>query len=400
MAGNITWYEINMTSNTSPSPYVASASSLHNSGSTAWGAFNGLPSGQWVTPDNVGVGSWIQIYLGEETKVNWIQINPRNDTYFYQNPYKFKIQYSMNGADWSDSEIIVSHKFTSINDGFKTKLESTIKGKYFRLYVTELFLGNHNISIGEIIYGYENSDRMIIKSPMTNKHYSLAENTLIHLPNSSPKNMILHGIEQGKEIQLDVPFTKHNYVNALPIANVKGKVFTQDIGRINTLNTKEVKESDFKLLYTWYETKMTSNNTPSPLTVNANSEFNTDQQAWRAFNGDVYGLPWATVNNAHNNSWIQIDFGTIRKINIVQLTPRNAPNINQTPKDFYIQTSKDNQNWTTVGEFNISDWVEFTPKMLQLNFSEARYCKITHRTVNGGANASWAEVLFGLREVN
>lgn len=54
--------------------------------------------------------------------------------------------------------------------------------------------------------------RMILKNPITNKNYSLSDNTLIHLPNASNKNMLLFGMEQGKEIQLDVPFTKHKYV--------------------------------------------------------------------------------------------------------------------------------------------------------------------------------------------
>ena len=89
-------------------------------------------------------------------------------------------------------------------------------------------------------------NQKLIKSFVTinnnsGKYYSLDNSILIHLPNSSTKNMILHGIEQGKEVQLDVPFTRHNYVNESPVANKSGKVFTHDIGRINTLNIKEVK---------------------------------------------------------------------------------------------------------------------------------------------------------------
>lgn len=56
------------------------------------------------------------------------------------------------------------------------------------------------------------NNRLILQNSATNKNYSLLDNTLIHLPNASNKNMILHGMEQGKEIQLDAPFTKHRYV--------------------------------------------------------------------------------------------------------------------------------------------------------------------------------------------
>jgi hypothetical protein len=54
--------------------------------------------------------------------------------------------------------------------------------------------------------------KMTLKNPTTNKHHSLSDNTLISIPSSSPENIILHGIEQGKEIQLDVGFNKINYV--------------------------------------------------------------------------------------------------------------------------------------------------------------------------------------------
>ncbi|OXS65739.1 hypothetical protein B1B04_24850 [Lysinibacillus sp. KCTC 33748] len=82
-------------------------------------------------------------------------------------------------------------------------------------------------------------DYLAIKNPTTDEHYSLAENTLIHIPDNSPKNMILHGIEQGKEIQLDVPFDKHRYFNDKPVDGASGKVFTHSIGKINTLNITE-----------------------------------------------------------------------------------------------------------------------------------------------------------------
>lgn len=54
-------------------------------------------------------------------------------------------------------------------------------------------------------------NRLIIKNPTTNQHYSLAEKTLIPLPDASNKNMISFGIETGKEIKLDEDFDKVNY---------------------------------------------------------------------------------------------------------------------------------------------------------------------------------------------
>lgn len=61
--------------------------------------------------------------------------------------------------------------------------------------------------------------RMVLKNPTTNQHYSLAEKTLIPLPDASDKNMILHGIEASKEIQLDESFDKIVYPVEIEEAN-------------------------------------------------------------------------------------------------------------------------------------------------------------------------------------
>ncbi|MEC1179204.1 discoidin domain-containing protein [Metasolibacillus meyeri] len=403
--GKITWYDLKMTSNTTPYPLVASASALHNNNSTAWGAFNGLPSGQWITPDNVGIGSWIQIYLGEETKVNSIQINPRNDNFFYQNPYKFKIQYSTDGNTWTDSEIIESHKFRDRDDIFRARLNSDMKARYFRLYVTELFAGNNNISIGRIVYGYENANRLALKNPTTSQYYSLSENTLIHLPNNSPKNMILHGIEQEKAIQLDVPFTKHNYVNESPVDNVNGTVFTQNIGKINTLNIREIKEDNFEPIYTWHETNMTSNTTPAPLIASASSEFSSTLASWKAFNGTVTNSEdaWCTLSGQAKNSHITLDFGENKDVSVFSITPRFSAQLNQTPKAFDLQMSNDNQTFTTVKSYNYTSWIAQTAVAFNLDEKvEGRFFRVFIRENMGNANFTGiADIKFGIKkEVN
>lgn len=71
--------------------------------------------------------------------------------------------------------------------------------------------------------------KMIVKNSTTNQYYSLAEKTLVQLPSLSPKNMILHGLEAGKEVQLDVPFNKMKFVQDTSEVLGEGKVFTHDI---------------------------------------------------------------------------------------------------------------------------------------------------------------------------
>ncbi|WP_107951041.1 LamG-like jellyroll fold domain-containing protein [Lysinibacillus parviboronicapiens] len=261
--------------------------------------------------------------------------------------------------------------------------------------------------IGVVGYDYIplfSDDKLAIKNPTTNEHYSLSDNTLIHLPDNSTKNMILHGIEQGKEIQLDVPFDKNLYPNDSPVATTKGKVFTQDIGKINTLNIKEP-FVDFERLYTWYETNMTSDTSPSPLVASASSVYNTNYPAWKAFNGtninDSDG--WLTANGA-KAGWIQLDFGREVSFNMVALVSSPVTNASvASPKDFNIDGSNDRVNYDTVrsitGEGN---WKPDEMRQYLINpLKKYRYWRIDIKENNGHIFSKIGEIRFcNKREVN
>ncbi|MFK7691364.1 discoidin domain-containing protein [Paenibacillus sp. HJGM_3] len=68
----------------------------------------------------------------------------------------------------------------------------------------------------------------------------------------------------------------------------------------------------------------------------------------------INAMGWTSYNDIKNNhtEWITVDMGNVRDINLVELYPRNdAGNLGVGfPKDFTIQVSKDNANWTTVVE--------------------------------------------------
>lgn len=148
-----------------------------------------------------------------------------------------------------------------------------------------------------------------------------------------------------------------------------------------------------------YETKMTSNTSPAPFVVSASSQFSTSQQPFNAFNGVKDDIVWLTTEGGHVNSWIQIDFGDKRPVNKVSLTPRSTGNINQTPKDFYIESSIDGVNWLRVGDFTVTDWIQFTSKEFSLKYSVARYFRITHLTTNGATRASWSEIQYSYENI-
>lgn len=116
--------------------------------------------------------------------------------------------------------------------------------------IFEAVPNSENIVMGASTYTSKDIDvkelqivgnKMIIKNPITNQHYSLAEKTLIPLPDSSPKNMILHGIEAGKEIRLDEAFNKIQYpidVSGLG-QDLKDRIVVKDVkGKIKKITLK------------------------------------------------------------------------------------------------------------------------------------------------------------------
>lgn len=86
--------------------------------------------------------------------------------------------------------------------------------------------------------------KMILKNPSTNQHYSLADKTLIPLPDASNKNMILYGIEAGVEIQLDEAFDKIQYIVETPTVETSSEslVFKKKISKENIPNKISISE--------------------------------------------------------------------------------------------------------------------------------------------------------------
>lgn len=244
---------------------------------------------------------------------------------------------------------------------------------------------------------YDNG--LILQNSLTNKYYSLSDKTLIHLPNASNKNMISYGIEQGKEIQLDVPFTKHIYVNDTPI----GKVFTQGIESSNTLQMKEIKKEEYTPIFTWKETSMTSNTTPAPFIVSA-SDQQSGFEAYKAFN-TLSGSSdtWMTNSNIVNG-WIQLDLGSSMVFNCVKVTSRNGVGYDtHSPKDFEILASNNNDTFTKLEAFNNNTgWKNYEQRLFTFsNTTSYRYYRVNVLSNNGGVIVAINNILFGYkREVN
>jgi len=249
--------------------------------------------------------------------------------------------------------------------------------------------------------------RLAIKNATTDITYSLSDNTLIHMPDSSNKNMILHGIEQGKEIQLDVPFDKHRYFNDTPVDGARGKVFTHEIGKINTLSIKEIRESKFVPTYNMIVTNMTANNAPTPFVASASSTHtNTSFQIWKAFNGTLIDANDAWISKGNyidgiGSEWIQIDYGETKFINTLFLTHR-AIATSYSPKEFEILGSNDEKNFEILHTVdNQADWGVGERRVFTFNNTQGyRYYRLKILEVNttqAGAYVQIGEIQYGYK---
>ena len=90
-----------MTSNSAPSPFVASARSIHNASYDAWKAFD-YPSGAgsfWVSSGNAP--QWLQVYLGSAGTANEYTVSDTPGATGSNAPTAWTLQGSNDGSGWS-----------------------------------------------------------------------------------------------------------------------------------------------------------------------------------------------------------------------------------------------------------------------------------------------------------
>lgn len=195
---------------------------------------------------------------------NWASSS--NDSYYngaiqYTDDLDGKIEFEFYGTKLTLMNVAYSNRSTNIeviidgvSQGVFSQYNPSAKYKHVFFTVENLNKKNHVVIIkngsarldldcvdidDNGFIGINPQKKMVLKNTTTNHHYSLEEKILIHLPDNSDKNMILHGIEQGKEIQLDVPFTNIQYIQDTSGALGSGKVFTHEVD-LNEIKAKKL----------------------------------------------------------------------------------------------------------------------------------------------------------------
>ncbi|OXS74290.1 hypothetical protein B1B04_09185 [Lysinibacillus sp. KCTC 33748] len=197
-----TLYYIKMTSNTAPSPLVASASSVANTSNLAWKAFNNSNSTNdsgdiWASLLNTTNG-WLQLDIGVKTKVNSFKITSRaytNDiNYTTCSPKTFVMQGSDDGINYFDISRIFNETDWKANETRLFTLKSQYSYRYYRLKVFTVNGGSyvmiaklefcnlgfineiHSSSLNNFIkYGTNVYDGLPINVVINNKNYILQD---------------------------------------------------------------------------------------------------------------------------------------------------------------------------------------------------------------------------------
>ncbi|GMX64365.1 hypothetical protein Elgi_36340 [Paenibacillus elgii] len=127
-----------MTSNTMPSPYVATASSAHSANYDAWRAFNGGDGTTYWTPGNGVKSGWIKIDLNIPKIISRYSIKANHQYGYIDSPKDWTFEGSNNDKDWVilDTRINETNWINSERRVFT--LGNSSGYRYYRLNVSSI----------------------------------------------------------------------------------------------------------------------------------------------------------------------------------------------------------------------------------------------------------------------
>ncbi len=148
----------NMSSDTLPSPFVASASSVYSTSLTAYKAFSGENTNaisSWVSADG-SPNSWVQIDYGSKKIANIVYVTNRNDFDSFANssPKDFNILGSNDGISFDVIAEIKNQTNWIQNETRKFLISEPKEYRYYRLEIISNNGGTYT-AIGEILYASE-----------------------------------------------------------------------------------------------------------------------------------------------------------------------------------------------------------------------------------------------------
>lgn len=175
----------NMTSNTTPPPYITAASSVYTNGASyaAWRAFNDTAN-CWYAEK---LPQWIQLNISKKIAINKVRIKS-GENRVSETPKEFSILGSNDGTNF---ETIASYSLESWDSLTWKEFEFNISEySIYRIHVTAYFgTTNVRVAINQIIFGFYESSLIEIDRVRDQNFNEYGQKSLQDL-NSPMKNKI------------------------------------------------------------------------------------------------------------------------------------------------------------------------------------------------------------------
>jgi hypothetical protein len=173
-----------MTSNTTPTPYVVTASSVYGAGYEEYRAFNNvLGTDKWVT--NASVTGWIKLDFGSEKQIDAFSVYSALAT---NAPKTFILYGSLDDINY-EQIIKIDSQLTwgtaTVAEGRLYRLDNSVSFRYYRLNIIENN-GYTNSAIAEIKFWQDDGVQTYITNKTANMESCLPNSTTLSI--KSKKN--------------------------------------------------------------------------------------------------------------------------------------------------------------------------------------------------------------------
>lgn len=397
-----------MINDTSPPPFVASASSSYGS-YTAFYAFDQVFNGssRWIS--NVVPPVWCKISLDAPRKPVRYQLA---SGHISQQISSWILQGSNDDNIWTDLDIVTDHPL-SIDKYDDFTIDNPDYYKHFRVYV--------NATVNNTIASLSGFTLITEDIPETSTHWELISNTTPTVQQFLEQGMDNLSPLLDRKVTALEPMTMVDKSEILGV-NETGKVFSEsvdlkkyfdirNIKAIDSLSTTgglTIKANDKYKVITLNEYRktinMTSNTTPAPFVTSASGS-KASFPPWKAFDGVTTGstIGWAV---SAKSAWLQIDFGKTTGVSGFTLHSGKDGGYYlhvYSPSVFSLVGSHDGQNWETIQEYTAS-WGSNNASNLSKEFAckfvAYRYYRLVIDRSANGTQVYVGEMFFKVFDMN
>lgn len=198
------YHSFNMTSNTTPAPYVVSAS--HES-SPAWNAFNSNGSYWYATSTAPSGGHWIQIKLGEKTRFTGVTIQTQAVSGTSFGVKNFKILGSLDGVIFEE---LFSGTHPNNGSSYTYEIQNNKEYLYYRVQGNSYYASNYYMLI-------------------TNLKFFESTLFLSQVPSSTIKNLKDYGVR--RIVNFNIVTINKNYILQDIVSENTDGLWVQEIDR-------------------------------------------------------------------------------------------------------------------------------------------------------------------------